>query len=388
MKHQITIIIPFAKKSEVYLAEDALKSILLQPNVNTCKIIVSNNSAERVGKKIFKSKIYNNKINYIEPIKNFNMIEHFNWLIARVKTKYFMILAARRMLKFGALTEFIRVMNQNPDCQICCSSYSHWEEDLNCLISHNVGGKNGLISSKKIIKKFINGDYNNRQEFWSYLPTTMNGIVRTNFVNRLSKLYSKDFYEKIAPDCSAGFKCLFNTSKIYRIKKPLFQTSNRNNSNGFNFISKFDLSYFKKINLEKKLRFIPEELRWCSYSSVFEDFCIQSFNYYDYKKKFQNYDLNKFILKQSAIEIFFKTFNNFPSKERIVIFYKCIKCLFKNNLSFSSFVKSIFFSLSYFLYINSPILIKKILLKVRGNYYYYNNKYEAANFFKKINQKK
>ena len=382
MNYKITIIIPFVGKDQAYLAEDALKSILFQPKINNYKIIVSNNGVDKAGKKIFKSKLYKNKINYIEPPKFFNMIDHCNWLITKVKTKYFMILPARRMLKFGALNEFIKVMDNNPDCQICCSSYCHWEEDLNCLISHKIQGKNGLISTKKIIQKFINGDYSSRQEFWSYLPTTMNGIVRTDFVNNLRKLYSKDFYEKLSPDVSAAFKCLFNTTKIYRITKSQFQISNRNSSNSFQGLSRFDLSYIKSIKFT--FSFIPEQLQWCIYSGIFEDFCRQSLFYNDYKRKtIKSYELNKFILQQSTIEIFFKTFNNFPSKKRIGIFFNCIKVLFQNNLSFLSFIKSIFFMISYLSYYNSPILIKKILLKVRGNYFYYNNKYEAANFLNK-----
>jgi hypothetical protein len=210
----------------------------------------------------------------------------------------------------------------------------------------------------------------------------MNGIVRTDFVNKLRKLYSKDFYEKLSPDVSAAFKCLFNTTKIYRITKPQFQISNRNTSNSFQFLTKFDLSDIK--NIKFKFNFIPEQLQWSIYSGIFEDFCRQSLFYNDYKKKtIKSYKLNKFILQQSAIEIFFKTFNNFPNKRKIGLFFNCIKVLFQNNLSFLSFIKSIFFLISYLSYYNSPILIKKILLKVRGNYFYYNNKYEAANFLNK-----
>lgn len=381
MNYQITIIIPFNSNELAYLAEDALKSILFQPKINNCKIVVSNNGSFKVGRKIFRSKIYKNKISYIETPKFLNIIDHFNWLIRIVKTKYFMILPARRMLKFGALKEFINVMDSNPSCQICCSSYCHWEEDLKCLISHKVGGKHGLLSTKMIIRKFIKGDYSSRQEFWSYFPTTLNGIVRTDFVNKLRKLYSKDFYEKLSPDVTAAFKCLLNASKIYRIRKSQFQISNRSISHSFQG-SKTDLAYIKNMNYN--FSFIPEQLKISIYCGIFEDFARQSSFYYNHKKKnIINCKLNKFILQQAAIEIIFKTFRDIPSKETLCNFFLGIKYLFKLNLSFLSFIKSIFFSISYLLYYFSPIPIKKILLKVRGNYIYYDNKYEAANFLNK-----
>ena len=274
-------------------------------------------------------------------------------------------------------------MDNNLNCQACCSSYQNWEDDLKILFSHKITGEEGPVSTKKIIKKFINGSYNSRYDFWSFMPTSLNGIVRTNFLKKISNLYSSNFYQPIAPDVSAAFKLIFNAHKIYRIKTPLFIVTNRQLSNGYNFIINFNVDYFNSLKLNKIYNYVSDDLKYLAFSSWTEDFNHQRklYYYFNKNKKIKKfYKISNFLLEQSIFELFIKTLNSFPSKKNVKIFYKTFTCLFKTNLSFFSFIKYFFIAILYILFIHSPHSIKKLFVFFRGNYKDYRNKYEAAGF--------
>jgi hypothetical protein len=384
MKKKLTIIIPFINYNEALLAKDSLDTLLLQPGINNCKIILSYNGTERKIKETFKLKKNLKNIKYLKTPKYFNMPQHFEYLRLKVDTKYLIILSSRRILKFGAIVELIKIMDNNLNCQACCSSYQNWEDDLNILFSHKIIGEEGPVSTKKIIKKFINGSYNSRYDFWSYMPTSLNGIVRTNFLKKISNLYSSNFYEPISPDIAAAFKLLFNTPKIYRIKKPLFIVTNRELSNGYNSIRSFNIDYYNSLKLKKIYNYLSDDLKYLAFPSLTEDFNHQRklYYYFNKKKKIKKfYKISNFFLEQSILELFIKILNNIPSKKNVKIFYKTFKYLFKTNLNFFSCLKYFLIAILYTLFIQSPHLIKKLFVFFRGNYKYYRNKYEAAGFY-------
>jgi hypothetical protein len=384
MKKKLTIIIPFVNYNEALLAKDSLDTLLLQPGINNCKIILSYNGTEKKIKEIFKLKKNLKNIKYLKTPEYFNMPQHFEYLRLKVDTKYLIILPNRRILKFGAIVELIKIMDNNLNCQACCSSYQNWEDDLNILFSHKITGEEGPVSTKKIIKKFINGSYNSRYDFWSYMPTSLNGIVRTNFLKKISDLYSLNFYQPIAPDVSAAFKLIFNALKIYRIKTPLFIVTSRELSNGYNFIRGLNIDYYNSLKLKKVYNYVSDDLKYLVFPSWTEDFNHQRklYYYFNKNKKIKKfYQMNNFILEQCILELYIKILNNFPSKKNVKIYYKICKYLFKTNISFFTFIKYILIAFLYTLFIQSPHLIKKLFIFFRGNYKHYRNKYEAAGFY-------
>ena len=356
-----------------------MNSILLQASAGECTVIISNNGGNQKVRDIFTSKEYLKKVQYMESPRFLSMSEHFEWASSLATSEYMMVLPARRMLRQGAISKMIKIMDNNPDCEICCGE---WDNESNRLFSNHSSNNDRVIETKELIDKFLHGTYTSCYEFWSSHPTAMNGIVRTDFVNKLRGLYLSNYFGEIAPDVSSGFKCLLNSRLIYLIGSPIFITTNRAVSTGNESILYFNNEYFNELGERGIFRHVSAELNGSIYASIIEDYNRQ-------KQAFallnnilcKSNEVSNFFLREIAFEFYLKLFNNPVKIANIKRIYSASKVLLKSNVSYSCLMRKFMLAIIATIYLRSPKFVKKNIFSIfRGESKSYKNAYIAAGF--------
>ncbi|MDO8714691.1 MAG: hypothetical protein Q7K13_09505 [Polynucleobacter sp.] len=381
MKYKITVIVPIFGEGLINIARDAVNSALLQSGNYACELIVSNNGGNEKIRNFFTSDDYKDKVKYIEPISYLSMSKHFEWASKFAAGEYMMILPPRRMLKQGAFIKLIETMDLNEDCEICCGCFEEWVEESGRLFLSRSSSVEGVIGTNLLIDKFLCGSYSSRGEFWSTHPTSMNGVVRTRFVNDLRKKYSSSYFGEMFPDVSSGFKALLNSRNIYLISSPIFVITNRSVSTGNKQIMSFNHEYFNELGDAGKYRHLPKNLADSVYCGVIEDFNRQKnewilINSSDNK----SLEISPFFLKEAAFEYFLKLFNNPLNLTNLKRVWMAVQTFNQMGISYFDIFRKFIIGAVATIYLHSPKTLKKTLLVLRGKSIKYKNVYVAAGF--------
>jgi hypothetical protein len=377
---QLSVIIPVYGDKLISPTINSIKSLLLQITNYNFEIIISNNGRDPNVKETICS-LFTESIKYIEPPTFLPMTMHFEWASKSGSGKYVMVLPARRFLKQYSIQKLISIMESNSDCSICSCSYDEWDDETSRLLINTLPELKGIVSTSLIIDKFLNKNFNSRSEFWSTLPTSMNGIVRRDFMDKMRSLYCEDYFNSFAPDLSSGFKCLFNLEKIYIINESLFVTTNRNVSNGNYEVISFEQKYAKALGEEGIYKYLPYSFRSSSYASLIEDFNRQNFLYHkfinsnDFSIKY-----SKYYLKEITFEFFLKLLNNKICLINFIHVCQATYSLYKLGISLGTFIKKLLLAIVATIYLKSNGRLRFFLLLIKGKSIKYNNIYEACNF--------
>ena len=267
---KVTVIIPIFGTVSAKMAIVSAASVLRHYNKSAPKIILSNNgSCPDVKAMIFETAFFD-KIIYKEFYPTLSMPEHFEALSQNISTEYFMILPARRILIKGALNKFVEVLDANLDCSACCSTYYEWDDETSCLFV-NPASPDTISKSETIINRIKNENLKSRRQFWSSIPTSLNGLVRTKTVNEFRAKFSSPFYDELTPDLSAAFAILLISPKIYLIGSAQFITTGRKFSTGNRAVYNFNGDYFRSLKQKGQLHFLPEQMKASVFASILED---------------------------------------------------------------------------------------------------------------------
>jgi glycosyltransferase involved in cell wall biosynthesis len=238
-----SILIPCFRRPEY--AKEALESVLLQTG-DDYEVIVSNNGADLAVRESIAQLTADRRVDYVEPSSLLSMPDHWEYLKARVRGKYVLVLTDRSVLKKNALRLIKSVHDAIPwKSEVVSWAWDLYYNDEKILIRHGGDGCSVVINSHDYLlraARYLDDSYPYA------LPRGLNSCISSKVLNQISDHCGSSF-GRLNPDFSLGYRCLHTVDEFVHIDGALMISQGLRLSNGGNSTVGDGSAYIKTLGL-------------------------------------------------------------------------------------------------------------------------------------------
>lgn len=250
-----SIVIPTRNRHETLAY--TIKTILKQSFIDYELIICDNNSSQET-KEVVQS-FKNTNIKYIRSNTSLAMVKNWELALSHAKGKYVTVLADNDGFIDNSLAFIYKLLKYNyfPNILRWEKNTYQWPDietqDKNTMLLH---AKTSLkeLSSKKIIKKVIEGDMK-----FQKLPMIYNSFISMKLIQKLKNINGKVF-NSLSPDVYSGFAFAYLNKSYLSLDLAITIGANSSKSNGMNSLKKNSsvTQEFMTLNTDAQIIFHPK----------------------------------------------------------------------------------------------------------------------------------
>lgn len=350
---KLLIVIP--TRNRVYLAINAINSVLNQKNCNF-ELIVSDNSTEQNEVDTLSEycqNIEDKRLHYIRPPEPLSMTEHWNWVMEKglqnSLISHVTFLTDRMLFLNDSLSELQNILSkfEKEVISFCTDKVKDSQTPL-VLWQMKWTGKLYEVNSSTLIKYFSNTEI-----IYHPIPRMLNCVVSVDLLKKIHRKFG-NYFASVSPDFNFAFRVLDLFDSTYFYDKPLLIQYGIERSNGMNIIRGV-------LNKEAKDFLKNLDTRSVNFNTPVDDICIVPnvilHEYYEVQKtsqsgkfpsinnekyfislvdnvyNYSNLEVKKKMLEKLTAELGIYKINKFRLKQRIFRYKSAIKIRIHNILN-------------------------------------------------------